>query len=458
MADEGATILVVEDEEGLRELLKAALGRLGHKVEACPSAEAALEFLRVREPDVVLTDLRLPGMSGEDLLRRLKAIKPSLPVVVLSGYGRAKDIVEVIRAGAEDYLSKPVATADLEVVLLKAVKKHRLLKENAALKAELAGSGLAGLDGSGKAMEDLRALVARLAPSEATVLVLGESGVGKEVVARALHTLSGRASGPFVEVNAGSLPATLFEAELFGARKGAFTGAEATREGLFQAADGGTLFLDEVGEVPMESQAKLLRVLENREVKMLGDTRLRRVDVRVVAATNRDLEAEVAAGRFRKDLFFRLSVVPLRVPPLRDRMEDLPLLVESLLRRLSPSRPFRLTPEALKRLLAHDWPGNVRELRNALERAVVLARGEELGPEDFLLDVPGAQSAHSGPFMGAKKEVLAAFEKAYVRRALDESGGNVSLAARRAGLDRKNFQVLMKKHGQKPGLGADSTG
>ncbi|MGH7442442.1 MAG: sigma-54 interaction domain-containing protein, partial [bacterium] len=317
---------------------------------------------------------------------------------------------------------------------------------------ELAGGSLAGLTGRGKGVHELRNLVERLAPSNATVLILGESGVGKELVARALHTLSPRAGGPFVDVNAGSLPATLFEAELFGAKKGAFTGAETTREGLFQAAAGGTLFLDEVGEVPLESQAKLLRVLENHEVKMLGETRGRRVDVRVVAATNRDLEREVKAGRFRKDLFFRLSVLPLRVPPLRERMEDLPLLVEALLRRLSPTRAYRISPEALKRLLAHPWPGNVRELRNVLERAVLLAKGDELEPSDFLLEAPGSALLKAGPFMRAKRGVLEAFEKDYVRRTLDDSGGNISQAARLAGLDRKNFQVLMKKHGQKAGV------
>jgi DNA-binding NtrC family response regulator len=451
MPDGRAKILVVEDEEGLREILKASLGRLGHQVRACGSAERALECLATYEPDVVLTDLRLPGMSGEDLLRRLKRLKPVLPVVVLSGFGKAKDIVEVIRAGAEDYLSKPVDPAELQVVLLKAVEKQRLLKENERLRQELSGVGLAGMHGRSKPMRELFSLVERLAPSDATVLVMGESGVGKEVVARALHSLSERSAGPFVDINAGSLPATLFEAELFGAKKGAFTGADLTRDGLFQAAHGGTLFLDEVGEVPLESQAKLLRVLENHEVKMLGDVKARRVDVRVVAATNRDLEEEVRAGRFRRDLFFRLSVLPIRVPPLRERMEDIPLLVDALLQRLSPKS--RLSAAALKRLLAHPWPGNVRELRNVLERAVLLAKGEELGSADLYLESSGSLPLRAGSFMQAKRGVVEAFEKDYVRRILDESGGNVSQAARAGGMDRKNFQLLMKKHGIKGGAG-----
>jgi two-component system NtrC family response regulator len=347
-----------------------------------------------------------------------------------------------------------VDPAELQVVLLKALEKQRLLKENERLRQELAGGGggLAGMHGRSKPMRELFSLVERLAPSNATVLVVGESGVGKEGVAKALHTLSLRAAGPFVDVNAGSIPATLFEAELFGAKKGAFTGADVTRDGLFQAAHTGTLFLDEVGEVPMESQAKLLRVLENHEVKMVGETKARRVDVRVVAATNRNLEEEVRAGRFRQDLYFRLSVLPIRVPPLRERMEDLPLLVEALLQRISTgSRPKRLSAAALKRLLAHDWPGNVRELRNVLERAVLLAPGDEVGPADLYLESAGSTPLRTGPFMQSKRNVVEAFEKDYVRRALDESMGNVSQAARISGLDRKNFQIMMKKYSLRAG-------
>src|SRR5665213_1569482 len=452
MPSQRAKILVVEDEEGLRELLKSSLGRLGHQVRACESAEKALECLVAYDPDVVLTDLRLPGMGGEDLLRHIKSLKPALPVVVLSGFGKAQDIVKVIRAGAEDYLSKPVDTADLQVVLLKAFEKQRLLKENERLKQELSGKGLEGWNGRSKPMRELFSLIERLADSDATVLVMGESGVGKEAEARALQSLSPRSKGPFVDINAGSLPATLFEAELFGTKKGAFTGADLTRDGLFQAAHGGTLFLDEVGEVPMESQAKLLRVLENHEVKMLGETKAHKVDVRVVAATNRDLEEGVRAGRFRRDLYFRLSVLPIRVPPLRERMDDLPVLVEALLQRLSPAKqPHRLSAAAMKRLLAHPWLGNVRELRNVLERAVLLAKGEELGPTDLYLESSGSAPLRTGSFMQAKRGVLEAFEKDFVRRTLDESAGNVSQAARVAGMDRKNFQTLMKKHGLKAG-------
>lgn len=453
MAAEKASIVVVEDEEGLRELLKAALGRLGHKVRACASAEDALVAVSELAPDLVLTDLRLGGMSGEELLKRLKRNWPQLPVLVLSGYGKAKDIVQVIRGGAEDYLSKPVDPAELEVAVLKALEKQRLLRENERLRAELKSGrslGLGGMLGRARPMTELFAMLERLAPSNATVLIEGESGAGKEGVARALHQLSPRAKGPFVDLNAGSLPAGLVEAELFGAKKGAYTGSEATREGLFLAANGGTLFLDEVGELPLEAQAKLLRVLENHEVRALGDDKVRRVDVRVVAATNRDLQEEVRANRFRRDLYFRLSVLPLRVPPLRERMEDLPLLAEHFLQRFaSGARPKKLGAAATKRLLAHAWPGNVRELRNVLERAALLAQGEEITAEDLFLDASSSGPLPLGQFSAAKKAVVAAFEKDYLRRVLDANNGNVTHAAAAADLDRKNLQLLMKKYGLK---------
>ncbi len=446
-------ILVVDDEEGLRELLKANLGRKGYRVQAVETAEKALQALPTQPFDLVITDLRLPGMSGEDLVIELKKSQPSLPVVVISAYGNTRNVVEVIKKGAEDYLSKPFTPEELEVVALKAVEKRRLLEENERLRRQIAGAqGLSRLSGRSKAMREVTVLLERLAQSDATVLITGESGTGKELAARAIHELSPRHKGPFVEVNAGSLPASLFEAEIFGARKGAYTGAVENREGLFQAADGGTLFLDEVGEVPLESQAKLLRALESREIKPIGEARPRRVDVRVVGATNQDLQALVDEGRFRKDLFFRLSVLPLRMPSLRERMEDLPHLAEGFLARFATAGapPKRLSPEALKRLLGHSWPGNVRELRNVLERAALLSQEPELRPEDFLFAAGGQDHLPSGPFMASKRAVVEAFEKHYVVQALRESGGNVSRAASEAGMARKNFQVLVKKHRVRP--------
>jgi DNA-binding NtrC family response regulator len=445
-------ILVVDDEEGVRELVKASLGRKGYRVATAASAEEALALLEREEPDAVITDLRMPGLPGDELVARLKRERPMLPVVVISAYGSTQNVVEVIKKGAENYLPKPFTPQDLEVVALKAVQKRRLLTENERLRRELSGQNNLGLIGKGKALREVLGLIERLAPSDATLLITGESGSGKELAARAIHQMSTRAKGPFVEVNAGSLPATLFEAELFGAKKGSYTGADSNREGLFQAAQGGTLFLDEVGEVPMESQAKLLRVLESHEVKAIGDTKSLKLDVRVVAATNRDLQDMVEAGKFRQDLFFRLNVLPLRMPALRERMEDLPLLAEAFLQRFAPQgqAPKRLGPAALKTLLAHRWPGNVRELRNVLERAALLAAGDELQPGDFLFATAEKSTLPLGSYQQAKRAVLESFDRQFVTQALKEHHGNVTRAAEASGLDRKNLQVIIKKYGLVP--------
>jgi DNA-binding NtrC family response regulator len=452
----GADIVVVEDEEGLRELLKAQLGRAGAKVRAFATAEEAWDQMAKRQPDLLLTDLRLPGLSGDELLKKVKEAHPEVPVLVVSAFGSARNVVDVIKQGAEDYLAKPIAPEDLEAAILRALEKRALFKENARLRKALQGgeAGFAGMVGRAKPMLELYDLIKRLAPSDGTVLIGGESGSGKELVARALHQSSNRAKGAFVDVNAGSLPATLFEAELFGAKKGSFTGATETRDGLFQAADGGTLFLDEVAEVPMESQAKLLRVLETHEVKMLGEARSRKVDVRVLAATHQDLARLVKEGKFREDLYFRLSVLPLRVPPLRERMEDLPMLAEVFLGRFAVKGQAakRLAPEALQALLKHRWPGNVRELRNVLERASLLSRGAAIQAADVAVaaEAQGQGSLPQGAFMQAKRAMLEGFERDYLTRLLKDSDGNVSEAARQAGLDRKNLQVLLKKHRLQP--------
>ena len=452
----GAEIIVVEDEEGLRELLKAQLGRLGAKVRAFESAEAAWPTLERGQADLLLTDLRLPGLHGDDLLKKVKAAQPGLPVLVVSAYASTRNVVEVMKQGAEDYLSKPIAPQDLEAAILRALDKGALFKENQRLRQELQGgeAGFGGLHGRAKPMLELYDLIRRLAPSDATVLIQGESGSGKELVARALHQESQRAGGPYIVVNAGSLPATLFEAELFGAKKGSYTGSTENREGLFQAADGGTLFLDEVAEVPMESQAKLLRVLETHEVKMLGESKNIKVDVRVLAATHQDLKKLVKEGKFREDLFFRLSVLPLRVPALRERMDDLPLLADAFLARFAVNgqAPKRLASDALQALLQHRWPGNVRELRNVLERASLLSRGASIVAAEVAVasEAAGQGQLPQGAFMQAKRALLEGFEHDYLQRLMTETEGNVSEAARQAGLDRKNLQVLLKKHRIQP--------
>jgi len=445
-------ILVVDDEPGVRQFLKALLERKGYRPTCVESAEDAVVILGQERFSLIITDLRLPVMRGEELVAWLKKRRLRTPVIVISAYGDTKSIVDVIKKGAEDYLPKPFQPEDLELVVLKALAKNRLLEENEKLRQEVFGGALGGMIGRSQPMEKVFQLIRKLSPSDATVLITGESGVGKELAARAIHELSARAPGPFVQVNAGSLPTTLFEAELFGVQKGAYTGATDSREGLFQAAHGGTLFLDEIAEVPLEVQAKLLRVLESGEVKAVGDSRNKKVNVRVVAATNRDLMAMVQAGQFRKDLFYRLSVLPLSIPPLRERMEDIPLLADAFLRSQSKTSKDikRLSPEAIKVLLAQNWPGNVRELKNALERAFLLAEGAEIHSEDLLVPFEAEIMGAAGSFREAKRVHVQAFEKQYLSYLLRQTGGNISKAAREAGLARRNFQSLLKKYHLRP--------
>lgn len=370
---------------------------------------------------------------------------------MISAYGGTKSVVEVVKRGAEDYLAKPFSQEDLELVVFKALEKSRLLEENARLRRELKGEvNLQEMVGSSKPMRAVFQMIRRLAESPSHCLINGESGVGKELAAKALHALSPRAKKPFVQVNAGALPATLFEAELFGAKKGAYTGATEDREGLFQSADGGTLFLDEVGEVPMESQAKLLRVLESGEVKVIGESKAHHVDVRVIAATNRDLNAMVEEGKFRRDLYFRLAVLPLSLPALRERLEDLPFLADAILKRSVQSGPRKsLSPASLKALMSYAWPGNVRELKNVLERATLLSNSDIIEPEDLIFTATSSHQSILGPFRQAKLRQVEEFEKGYLREALKAHGGNVSKAAEESGLARQNFQVMMKKYGIK---------
>ncbi len=445
-------ILVVDDEPGVRQLLKALLEQKGYRATCLERAEDAVEILGRERFSLILTDLRLPGMKGEELVAWMKRQRIRTPVIVISAFGDQSKIVEVIRRGADDYLSKPFKPEDLEIVILKSLAKNRLVAENEKLRKEISGGALGGMVGRSRPMENVFQILRKLAASSYTVLITGESGVGKELAARAIHELSPRAQGPFVQINAGSLPVSLFEAELFGVLKGAYTDAVQSRDGLFQAAHGGTLFLDEVAEIPMEVQAKLLRVLESGEVKVLGESRSKKVDVRVVAATNRDLNAMVEAGQFRKDLFYRLSVLPISIPPLRERREDIPLLVDCFLRRQESlgNEQKHLSVEGIKALVSHSWPGNVRELKNTLERAILLADGSEIDAEDLFLPLRADGLAYGGKFREAKREHLQAFEKNYLSQLLRQSAGNVSKAALEAGLARRNFQNLLKKHHLKP--------
>jgi len=450
------TVLVVDDEEPLRHLLTVILRDHGHEVRAVASAEDALKELSARDYDLVLTDVRMPGMGGLALVRELQRTTPDLLVVVMSAYGTHDTAIEAMKAGAYDYLGKPFKPDDVLLVLRKAEERERLARENRRLRSELAESyRLDNLVVASPAMQEVMRSVRKVAPQKSTVLLLGESGTGKELVARALHELSPRASFPFVAVNCGAIPAELLESELFGHVRGAFTDARRDKKGLAVEADGGTLFLDEVGELPLALQVKLLRFLQEEEVRPVGEVRTRRVDVRVVTATARDLSGAVAAGEFREDLFWRLNVVAVRLPPLRERPEDVAALAAHFLARYARLRPelpaLALSPEALSVLSAHRWPGNVRELEHAIERAVVLADGPLLEEKDLPDSVragrdraaPGG-AEEPGPSL---RQAVQAAEARAIRAALERTGGNRTRAAELLEISYRALLYKIKDYG-----------
>jgi two-component system response regulator HydG len=436
-----AHLLVVDDHAAMAQLLADQLGDAGYAVERATSGPDALRRIRAAIPDLVITDLRMEDVDGFDVLAAVRDADPDVPVVVMTAFGAIETAVEAMRRGAWHYLTKPFQLSEVLLLVERALDERRVRRENEALRRGLArADGAPSLTGGGPAMRAVRELVARVAPSTAPVLVTGESGVGKELVARALHAGSPRRDRPFVAVNCTALPEALLESELFGHRKGAFSGATEARRGLFVEADGGTLLLDEIGDMPAPLQAKLLRVLQDGEVRPVGSDAVRRVDVRIVAATNQDLAARIAEGRFRQDLLYRLDVVSIRVPPLRERREDLPELVDALLARARQRNPGararRVAPAALARLAALPWPGNVRELENAIERLVLLAPGEEIGVEDLAAFAP-ALAAGEAPFEVAKERpmTLRELEDAYVAWVVARCGGNKTRAAEVLGID-----------------------
>lgn len=430
---------MVEDDPGAVRVMTLALEREGFLVHACGEAAAALRQLEDVQPEVVLADYLLPGLSGLELVRYLVRRAPHVPVVLMTGHGSEKLAVEAMKLGAFFYLAKPVDFEELGLVLRRAVEVHRLRQEQRRAGLQQLATELVGVS---KAMEEVRQLIAQVAPTEVTVLVQGETGTGKELVARAIHRLSKRASGRFVPVNCAAIPETLLEAELFGYVKGAFTGAEGRREGKLLAASGGTLFLDEVGELPLSLQPKLLRALEEGEVTPLGSDRPVAAKVRLVAATNRNLEAEVERGRFRSDLFFRLNVVTIFLPPLRERPEDIPPLVQFLLPRIA-ARHGKAIAEVEEGLIpwlaAQPWPGNVRQLENTLERLVIFAG-------DGVVRVPAEGSGVLLPFYQEKERAIAAFEETYLRQALQLVGGNLSELSRRSGISPRHLYNLLRKY------------
>ncbi|MFN8642888.1 MAG: sigma-54 dependent transcriptional regulator [Candidatus Binatia bacterium] len=442
-------IVIVDDEPRMAAVVAMALQRDGYECEPCGSAADALAAIDARGADVVVSDLRMPDMDGLELLRRLRAARPDLPVILLTAHASIPSAVAAMRDGAFDYVAKPFDNDELRALVRRALDLTRLASENRWLRQEL-GQRYAPdtVVAESPRSRELLELIRRVAPSRATVLIQGESGTGKELVARLLHFWSDRVARPFVAVNCKAFAEGVLESELFGHEKGAFTGAVAARVGCFERASGGTLFLDEIGEVGPDFQAKLLRVLQEGEVQRVGGNVPRRVDARVVSASNRALRDEVAAGRFREDLFFRLNVIPVQLAPLRERREDVLPLAERFLARFAggTGRELRFAADATAALLAHRWPGNVRELENAIERAVVLARGHEITPEDLLLEeAPAARTvtAHEGTLQDCLDR--AAAER--IRAALAAAGRNRAAAAQALGIERTTLYRMMKRLG-----------
>jgi len=437
------TVLVVDDERPTRLLMEKELPRAGFAVTCSESGEEALERLRAREFDVILLDLKMPGIGGMEALRRIRDSGASAEVVVLTGHPDVDSAINAMKLGAFDYLTKPFKLAEVEEVLRRAAERRRLQQENTALRRMVSQREPAAvIIGQGKAVAALMATVKRIAPTDANVLILGESGTGKGLVAEAIHAASPRATGPFLVINCSGFQDQLLESELFGHEKGAFTGATTAKQGLFEVAERGTLLLDEVGEMSPAMQAKLLQVLDTREMRRVGGTRVHRVDVRIIAATNKDLAQEVRAGRFREDLYYRLNVVSLTLPSLRERREDIPLLVEHFLRqfRVTGQKLKTISPEAMQSLVDYPWPGNVRELANTTERQMILTPGDVIGLEDL----PPNIRAPGGPAGGPAS--LAEMERLHLTRVLAHTRGRKMQAARLLGIDLKTLNSKIKRY------------
>ena len=451
-----ARVLVVEDERAIQIALSGLLTREGYEVETAGCGEDAVRRLAEAPFDCVLTDLSLgEGITGMEVLNRAKQIRSQTAVIMITAHGSEKIAVEAMKAGAEDYVPKPFDNDEIRVVVARALEHTRLERENRLLLDRIAREvGFEDLVGTGPTMRKVFETVQKVAETDLTVLVRGESGTGKELVAQALHHRSPRSKRPFVAVNCAAISRELVESELFGHEKGAFTGADARRAGRFEAADGGTIFLDEIGDMAPETQAKALRVLQERAFERVGGTKPLAVDVRVVAATHRDLEAEVKQGRFREDLYYRLRVVELEIPPLRERLEDLPLLVSRFLEQVAERLGRETKPiseAAMARLARYPWPGNVRELRNVVEQAAVMSSGDEIAEEDLRLDagggIPGKAPSpeHAATFTDAKKLAVEGFEREYLLRALRRNGGNISRTAEAIGMVRQSLQQKIRE-------------
>ena len=453
--DPRAKFLIVDDHQSIRRLCTTVGSALGFDCKEAESAEAALAALEDDAPDIVLADLMMPNMSGLEFLPRLKELLPRCEIAIMTGHGSIETAVQAMRLGAYDYITKPFRIEELKLLLQRMEEKVKLVMENQFLRERVSAEmELSGIVGSSSKIQDVLRMVARLKDTRAPVLIFGESGTGKELVARAIHFRGAFAKRPFVAVDCGSLVPTLIESELFGYEKGAFTGALRSKEGLFQTAHGGTIFLDEIGELSMEMQAKLLRVLQEKEVRPVGSNQKVKVDVRIIAATNRDLESAYKQGKFRKDLYFRLNVVTLHLPPLRERKSDIAPLVHYFLDKLAPGKVCNVSAAATRSMMQYDWPGNVRELENCIERAVTLGSKETIDFEDLPPAVQGNQevaAAGSHPVTGvaagpAGDNDLEELERITIQRVVEQVHGDKALAGKMLGISRATLYRKLKRY------------
>lgn len=450
--DKRARILVVDDEESHRIMLRAVLQEEGYQVAEAADGPDAIRAVEQEPFDLILLDIRMTTMDGIETLTEIRKVSPFVPVLMMTAYASVKTAVEALKAGAFEYLTKPLDIEELKILMEKALEHYHLREENLALRERLGDRfDFSKIIGKSGKMKEVFDLLAQVAPTDATVLILGESGTGKELVANAIHHNSPRANQPFIKVACAALPETLLESELFGHEKGAFTGAIARKEGRFQLAHRGAIFLDEVGEMSATTQAKILRVLQEKEFEPLGSTRVAKVDVRVIAATNKHLEKEVREGRFREDLFYRLNVVPVSLPPLRERKEDIPALAShflSIYREKNKKELREISGKALDLLVRYDWPGNIRELENCIERAVVIARGEIIAPADLPPQIQALSSEKEDSEVRFPSGIsLQEVEKALILRTLEDTGGNRSRAAEILGINRRTLQMKLKEYG-----------
>lgn len=445
-------ILIVDDDPAHCRMLEAVLGSEKYETRCAPDGQSAVEAVATRFYDLILMDIRMNRVGGMEALRKIKEISPDIPIVMMTAYASIDTAVKAMKSGAYDYLTKPLDIDELKILVDKALRHNQLERENMYLREQLGNRfDFSNIIGRSRAMKELLETVALVAPSEATVLILGESGTGKELIANAIHQNSPRRSHPLIRVNCAALPETLLESELFGHERGAFTGAVSRRQGRFQLADKGSIFLDEIAEMSPVIQAKILRVLQEREFQPIGSTETVKVDTRIITATNKDLQEEVGANRFREDLYYRINVVNLTVPPLRDRRDDIPLLLDFFLKHYAEKNNRHLkgfTPKATDLLMRYDWPGNIRELENVVERGVIMVRGDFITPDEF----PGVLRRIDPEYEEASTETpagksLKEMEKAMILRTLQETGGNRTRTAEILGISRRSLQMKLKDYG-----------